>query len=422
MNAKIGVELLRSKQVKPLEKKFEICDTELKGFTLTIHPDVIKPDGSILPGGKIYGVRYRLPNGKQGRKSIGRHTSYTPLQARDAAKNILDNVKKNGLDPAKEQKPVIVYTLQSFLDDEYSPIVEANNKDGKATVKRLKACFSDFLELPLTEITPQIVEKWRSGRLKDSKQPSTCNRDLTALKALMTKAVEWEKLESHALSKVKPSKIDSEAKVRYLSEDEEKRLMKALDEREAKNRTERIAGNTWRKERGYPLYQDLDSVTFTDHLKPMILVSLNTGVRWGELAGLTWGAVDMEKALLTVKGGTAKSGKTRHIPLNSIALNALKEWQKQSGGAVVFPGRDGNTLDNVNKSWHTVLDAAEIKSFRWHDIRHHFASWLVMAGVDLNTVRELLGHSDLKMTLRYAHLAPEHKASAVAKLVKEQRA
>jgi integrase len=148
----------------------------------------------------------------------------------------------------------------------------------------------------------------------------------------------------------------------------------------------------------------------------MVLVSLNTGIRWGELTSLTWDVVDMEKALLTVIGKTAKSGKTRHVPLNAIALNALKEWQKQSGGAVVFPGRNGNTLDNVNKSWHAVLDTAGIKNFRWHDTRHHFASWLVMAGVDLNTVRDLLGHSDMKMTLRYAHLAPEHKASAVAKL------
>ena len=109
---KNGVELLRSKQVKPQKKKFEICDTDLKGFTLTIHPDVIKSDGSIIPGGKIYGVRYRLPGGKQGRKTIGRHASYTPAQARDKAKEILDEVKKNGLAPAKEQKSAINHTFQ----------------------------------------------------------------------------------------------------------------------------------------------------------------------------------------------------------------------------------------------------------------------------------------------------------------------
>jgi integrase len=85
---------------------------------------------------------------------------------------------------------------------------------------------------------------------------------------------------------------------------------------------------------------------------------------------------------------------------------------------LVFPGRDGESrLVDIKTGWMALLRKAEITQFRFHDLRHTFASKLVMAGVDLNTVRELLGHADIKMTLRYAHLAPEHKAAAVAKLV-----
>lgn len=121
---------------------------------------------------------------------------------------------------------------------------------------------------------------------------------------------------------------------------------------------------------------------------------------------------------MTVDGGGAKDGQTRHIPLNPEALETLRQWKAQKAqqeGEVgyVFPGKGGRRLDNVKKSWMELLKSAKVDSFRWHDLRHTFASKLVMAGVALNTVRELLGHSDISMTLRYAHLAPESKAAAV---------
>jgi len=93
----------------------------------------------------------------------------------------------------------------------------------------------------------------------------------------------------------------------------------------------------------------------------------------------------------------------------------LKGWQEQTekSSGLVFVNDDGQRFDRANTSWRGLLKQAEIVNFRWHDMRHHFASRLVMGGVDLNTVRELLGHSDYDMTLRYAHLAPEHKMKAV---------
>lgn len=150
----------------------------------------------------------------------------------------------------------------------------------------------------------------------------------------------------------------------------------------------------------------------------MVLLSINTGLRQGELFNLRWETdINLERAILTVNGKTAKSKKTRHIPLNREALSALREWRNQTPtNEFVFSSKDGKRFNNVRKSWDSLLTKANINNFRWHDLRHHFASKLAMVGVDLNTIRELLGHSDLTMTLRYAHLAPEHKAAAVAKL------
>lgn len=404
VKAKIGKELLV--KIKPKDKPYEIYDTELKGFTLRVQP----------AGGLTYLVRYRW-DGKQTRIVVGKHPINTPAQAREEARRVLAGLLHN-ISPVAEKPNKKVYTLESFICEEYEPWVELDQKNGKGTIKRLKACFKNQFSSPLTSISPFKFDIWRTERLKAGIKPSTINRDLTALKALLSKAVEWSFLTVNPLSKVKQSKIDSITNVRYLCELEEKRLMTALDDRETKIRAERTNANAWRAERGYPLFPNLNTTAFADHLKPMVLISINTGIRWGELASLTWkDSIDIQRAMLTVNGNSAKSGKTLHVPLNKIALATLKGWQKQSNSTLVFPGREDNVLDNVNKSWHAVMVAAGISNFRWHDLRHHFASKLVMSGVDLNTVRELLGHSDIKMTLRYAHLAPEHKAAAVAKLV-----
>jgi integrase len=149
-----------------------------------------------------------------------------------------------------------------------------------------------------------------------------------------------------------------------------------------------------------------------------VLLSLNTGARRGELYRLQWEDIDLDrKSLALVMRGKRKSH-TRHIPLNKEAYNTLLAWQSTQPGSEksVFPSKNGDKLDNTQTSWENLKKSAKINNFRWHDMRHHFASRLVMKGVPLNTVRELLGHTSLEMTLRYAHLAPEQKERAVAML------
>ncbi|MNS96183.1 Tyrosine recombinase XerD [compost metagenome] len=179
-------------------------------------------------------------------------------------------------------------------------------------------------------------------------------------------------------------------------------------------RVERDSANQWRAERRREPMADLRALAFSDHLKPMVVLSLNTGLRRGELFNLRWPHVNLQAKTLTVAGEGAKTTETRHIPLNAEALATLQVWKKQGDtGGYVFPGQDGERMTDVKTAWLELLKNAGIEDFRWHDMRHDFASRLVMAGVPLNTVRDLLGHSDIKMTLRYAHLAPDSKAAAV---------
>jgi integrase len=401
MKATIGNRLLR--QIEPQQKPFEVHDQRMKGFLLRVQPS----------GTMIYLAQYR--RGK--RITLGRAGVMTPQQARDEAKKILGDVMR-GIDPAAPNRDHKVHTLATFLDGEYGPWAAVHLKTADATVARIKSSFPKFLQSRLAEIEPRAVERWRTKRFEHGRKPSTVNRDLVCLKAALSKAVEWGVIDGHPLAKVKQTRVDDNPIPRFLSLEESRRLYAALGHREERIRMDRENANSWRADRGVPLLPDFKNVQHADHLKPMVLLSLNTGLRRGELFNLHWADCNLNQKVLTVRGGGAKSGKTRHIPLNQTAMEVLSAWHDQSNKreGLVFIGRTGGKFDNVNKSWREVLREADIQEFRWHDLRHTFASWLVMKSVDLNTVRELLGHSELKMTLRYAHLAPEHKAVAVEKL------
>jgi site-specific recombinase XerD len=142
---------------------------------------------------------------------------------------------------------------------------------------------------------------------------------------------------------------------------------------------------------------------------PEFDLAINTGMRRGEQYELLWENVDLARGVLTIP--RSKNGETRFVPLNSAALNSLRVFKNEGEGRVF-------SLTSPRYWFESAIGKSKTKNFHWHDLRHTYASRLVMAGVDIRTVQELLGHRSITMTMRYSHLSKPHLAAAVEKLVK----
>lgn len=399
---------------------YKVWDTDVSGFFVRVMPS----------GTKTYAIHYRH-NGQGRDYTLGRHGVITPTVARKMAVSKLGDVAK-GVDVQDEKKHMSAAaesakfnTLGGFIEQKYADWVRTERKTGTETLAIIERDFRHLYGKKLSSITNWDITKWRTDRLKETNgralSKASVNRRLTALKAVLSKAVEWGVIENNPIHKVKPLKLDQDQRVRYLSEQEEARFRQALDDRQAEIAKDRISANSWRVVRDIDPLPDLSNRNLVDHLKPICIVAMNTGMRRGEIFQLEWDSVDFKLKQIKVKAASAKSGKSRDIPMNDEVLQTLLTWRNETESeSLVFPSPvTGEVLNNIKKSWNGLMRLSEIKDFRFHDLRHHFASRLVMAGVDLNTVRELLGHSSIDMTLRYAHLAPEHKAAAVALLGRE---
>lgn len=381
---------------KPEDAPYRLWDSEVRSLFVRVQPS----------GVKSWNVQWA----RGASVAIGKWPGVTVSAARDRARRALIETAEEGAPVAvtERDKPK-THTLGSFITDEYQPWAKANRKWGDGAALRIVRTFAEFSDRPLVDVNAWVIEKWRAARIQSGVSPNTCNRDLATLKSAMNRAVEWGFVAANPLAKVRQAKVDS-THVRYLTDAENKRLRTALIERDKAARAARARANEWREERGRDVLPIIAAKDYSDHLTPAVLVSLNTGLRRGELTALTWGDVNLQTKMLTVRAAASKSGKSRHVPLNKEAMAVLTQWKRQQPEGRLFPVRSFKT------AWGALMQGAKIDGFRWHDMRHDFASKLVMAGVDLNTVRELLGHADLKMTLRYAHLAPAHLAEAVAKL------
>ncbi len=394
------------KSLKVEDKRLN--DTEVSGFHARISPK----------GHINYYLFYRF-NGKQHNYLIGSANVLTPAQARDQAKELSGRVVsgvnvQEEKQVAKKEEERKNLTLGSYLKNTYLPyLVALNPKTANKAYRNITSAFSLFLDMSLDSISSWDLQQWVTERRKQGVSPATITYSFNRLKAAMNRAVEWELIEKHNFKSIKLVREDN-TRIRYLTVVEEDALFRALKERDKEVRQQRESANQFRKERNLMLFPTFDDVQYVDYLEPLVITAINTGLRRGELLSLRWREISFDKGYLTVTAQNAKSKMIRNVPLNNTVFEVLKTWRTQNlDSEFVFVGAGEEAITDVKKPWMRVLSNAKIENFRFHDLRHHFASKLVMAGVDLNTVRELLGHADLKMTLRYAHLAPEHKAAAV---------
>lgn len=234
----------------------------------------------------------------------------------------------------------------------------------------------------LASIIPGDVERYVAERRR-AVAPATVNRELAFLRRVYNVAIEDRKAETNPV-RAKTFFKENNQRVRFLDVAEEQRLREAIGEAH------------W----------------------PLVAVAIHTGLRRSEQFHLRWENVDFATGILTVP--RTKHGGSRRVPMNDTVRGILRARPGRLKSVYVFPSATGETAVDacnfVRRVFVPALDTARIQGFRWHDLRHTFASRLVMAGVDLRTVQELMGHKTMAMTLRYSHLSPAHQLDAVQRL------
>lgn len=346
-------------------------------------------------------------------RAVGDAKKLTPKEAWTKAREMQTDHANGRL---VETKRIKALTLGGFLEEQYREHARSNCKTperGDELVARLKSCCGSLVEKRLDELSEIAIQAWVRRRKKAVKA-TTARRDLGALKTALNHAVKIQLLNTNPAGDVHV-KVESDPRVRFLSPQERLRLQEALSGRDTQLQAQRASGNAWRRRRGL---SELPRVQgYADYLHPLVLLVMNTGLRKSEALSLTWDNVSLEGALprLAVRAAHAKTAKTRHVPLNTQAVAVLKRWKSQSDGkGLVFPNPvTGERMKDVRTAWESLLVDAKISDFRFHDLRHDFASQLVMGGVDLYRVKDLLGHGSIEMTQRYSHLSDEALAEAV---------
>ncbi len=354
------------------ERKLRLFDDKLPGFFIEIWPS-----GTIT-----FYVRYRDPRGRGREMRIGRLGEVTADQARKKAHEIKAQARLGG-DPAGERdKLKAMPTFSAFMESRYLPFVKdriRSHLDHESFYRvRLKARWGNRR---MDEIKPHDVAALQDSLRKEGLANGTINRYTAFVRRVFNLALEWEVIEGRNPAR-KAVMAREHHREKFLTEAELRALFLALD-----REPNQVAASA-------------------------IALLAATGARRSEAMKARWEHIDVERRLWVVP--VSKSGRRRHIPLSDMAVRILVRQPRADGCPWVFPGQNRKKhIGCLRNTWLSVKKAAGLDIDLWlHDLRHTFASTLVSKGRTLYEVSQLLGHSQMSMTMRYAHLAPQRLLEA----------
>lgn len=390
--------------LKPKAKEYSVTDGG--GLNVKVLPD----------GRKIWFLMYRT--GKRQRKF-----TFGEISPTDARQQMLEAKAKlaQGVDPQAELQlsEAQQMTLGEFVADRYKPYLEANHSNPDASYWVLEHCFRSFWRLPMTQLSLGHLQQWRNRNKQLA--PATVNRRVGALKATLEKARLWGYIPANPLTDWKKVRVPK-VPVEFLTEDQVQELYDVLIARDKRRRKQRVEYNKWLAHRGQQLLPDYDQlgIMFTDYLTPLVLLVLNTGLRFDEAISLKWSDIDFSKRQFVANASKTES--FRYIPLTTdmeAMLSELKQLNLANTGeqsASVFLNNDGKPLRSVKTAWNNVRKQLPFDcDFRM--LRRTFGSRLVQRGESVYIVSQLLGHTNVQTTQRwYLSLRMEDRMRAVSVL------
>jgi integrase len=316
---------------------------------------------SIYKRKETWWIQFTTPDGRRVQQTAGTQIKQEAQELHDRLKAETWRVKNLGNKPRHTWQEAVIKWLS-----------ESSHKKSIETDRfKLRWLDQHLNNINLDEITKAKIDEIKVAKKREGVSNSTVNRTLELLRSILNRArQEWEWLDSTPSMRMLP---EQSTRIRWLTHEESVRLINELPE----------------------------------HLKAMARFTLATGLRESNVTGLQWSQLDMQRRCAWVHADQAKGKKAIAVPLNEVALEVI---QQQIGKHYthVFTYEGSPVTRANNHAWRKALVRAGIKDFRWHDLRHTWASWHVQNGTPLHVLKELGGWADLTMVLRYAHLSSKH--------------